>query len=87
MEIVFTKQAAKYFEKIKQNPPLLKKVVSLLNLIEDNPFSNPPTYEKLMGFESVYSRRINVKHRLVYEVYEKESAIKIIRMWTHYENI
>ena len=80
MEIVFTKQAAKDFEKIKQNPNLLKKVVALLNLIEDNPFSNPPSYEKLIGFESVYSRRINIQHRLVYQVYESEKIVKIIRM-------
>ena len=87
MEIVFTKQAAKDFEKIKQNPPLLKKVVALLNLIEENPFTKPPTYEKLIGFESVYSRRINIQRRLVYQVYEDKKIIKIIRMWTHYESI
>ena len=87
MEIVFTKQAAKDFEKIKQNPILLKKVVALLTLIEENPFTKPPTYEKLIGFESVYSRRINLQHRLVYQVYENEKVIKIIRMWTHYDNL
>lgn len=80
MEIVFTKQAAKDFEKVKQNPTLLKKVVALLDLIEQNPFAKPPTYEKLIGFESVYSRRINHQHRLVYQVYEEEKVIKIIRM-------
>ena len=84
MEIVFTKQAAKDFEIVKQNPPLLKKVVALLDLIEQNPFAKPPTYEKLIGFESVYFRRINLQHRLVYQVYEEEKVIKIIRMWTHY---
>lgn len=83
MEIVFTHQAAKDFEKIKQNPILLKKVVALLSLIEDNPFAKPPTYEKLIGFESVYSRRINLQHRLVYQVYEDKKVVKIIRMWTH----
>ncbi len=87
MEIVFTHQAAKDFEKIKQNPILLKKVVALLSLIEDNPFAKPPTYEKLIGFESVYSRRINLQHRLVYQVYEDKKVVKIIRMWTHYENL
>lgn len=80
MEIVFTKQAAKDFEKVKQNPALLKKVVALLNLIEEDPFAKPPTYEKLIGFESVYSRRINLQHRLVYQLYENEKVIKIIRM-------
>lgn len=87
MEIVFTHQAVKDFEKIKQNPVLLKKVVALLNLIEGNPFTNPPSYEKLIGFEGVYSRRINVQHRLVYQVYEEKKIIKVIRMWTHYDKV
>lgn len=87
MEIVFTHQAVKDFEKIKQNPSLRKKVVSLLELIENNPFQNPPSYEKLIGFEGVYSRRINLHHRLVYQVYDEKGVVKIIRMWTHYENI
>ena len=85
MEIVFTNQAAKDFEKIKQFPSLLAKVTALLNLISENPFENPPAYEKLMGFENTYSRRINIHHRLVYQVYKNEQTIKIIRMWTHYE--
>ena len=80
MEIVFTKQAAKDFEKIKQFPSLLKKVQNLLDLIERNPFENPPSYEKLFGFEHVYSRRSNIEHRLVYEVLGKELIVKIIRM-------
>ena len=87
MEIVFTHQAAKNFEKIKQNPSLHKKAVALLELIEENPFQNPPSYEKLIGFDSVYSRRINIQHRLVYQVYEDKQMVKIIRMWTHYESI
>ena len=87
MEIVFTYQAAKDFENIKQNPNLHKKVVSLLELIEKNPFQNSPSYEKLVGFDSVYSRRINLQHRLVYQVYEDKQIVKIIRMWTHYENV
>ena len=87
MEIVFTHQAPKDFEKIKQNPSLHKKAVALLELIEENPFQNPPSYEKLIGFDSVYSRRINIKHRLVYQVYEDKQMVKIIRMWTHYESI
>ena len=87
MEIVFTHQAAKDFEKIKQSPTLYKKVVALLELIEENPFQNPPSYEKLVGFDFVYSRRINLQHRLVYQVYEDKQIVKIIRTWTHYENI
>ena len=80
MEIVFTHQAAKDFEKIKQNPSLHRKAVALLELIEENPFQNPPSYEKLIGFDSVYSRRINIQHRLVYQVYEDKQIVKIIRM-------
>lgn len=83
MEIVFTKQAIKDFQKIKENKVLYVKVVSLLELIENNPFENPPPFEKLIGIESTYSRRINLQHRLVYQVYQEEQTIKIIRMWTH----
>ncbi len=70
---------------MKSNPVLLKKVRALLELIEINPFSMPPSYEKLINVSNTYSRRINVQHRLIYQVYEKEKTIKVIRMWTHYE--
>ena len=83
MEIVFTKQAIKDFEKIKQNPVLHKKVIALLDLLEENPYSNPPVYEKLIGVTNTYTRRINVQHRLVYQVYDDEQVVKIIRMWMH----
>ena len=85
MEIVYSKQSFKDFEKIKQYPALLEKVKSLVDLLSRNPFETPPTYEKLIGFENVYSRRINVHHRLVYEVRKNENVVVIIRMWTHYE--
>ena len=85
MEIVFTKQAIKDFEKIKQNAILHKKVIALLELLEVNPYTNPPSYEKLIGIENTYLRRINVQHRLVYQVYDNKKIIKIIRMWTRYE--
>ena len=80
MEIVFTKQAIKDFEKIKQNSTFHKKVIALLELLEVNPYTNPPSYEKLIGIENTYSRRINVQHRLVYQVYDNKKIIKIIRM-------
>ena len=80
MEIVFTKQAIKDFEKIKQNSTLHKKVIALLELLEVNPYTNPPSYEKLIGIENTYSRRINVQHRLVYQVYDNKKITKIIRM-------
>ena len=85
MEVVYTKQSYKDYEKLKQYPSLVKKVQSLVALIAENPYTTPPTYEKLIGFSEVYSRRINAQHRLVYEVRKKENVIVIIRMWTHYE--
>ena len=85
MEIVYSHQSYKDYEKLKQHPSLAEKVKSLIELLERNPFETPPTYEKLIGFENVYSRRINVQHRLVYEVRKNENTVVIIRMWTHYE--
>lgn len=85
MEVVFTKQSYKDYEKLKQFPSLVEKVQSLVALLEDNPFTSPPSYEKLLGFENVYSRRINVQYRLIYEVRKEEQKVVIIRMWTHYE--
>jgi len=85
MEIVFSKQAYKDYEKLKQYPKLVEKVKALVELLARNPFETPPTYEKLIGFEQVYSRRINVQHRLIYEVRKEENITVVIRMWTHYE--
>ncbi len=85
MEIVYSKQSYKDYEKLKQYPKLVEKVKALVELLAKNPFETPPTYEKLIGFKNVYSRRINAQHRLVYEVREKENTVVIIRMWTHYE--
>ena len=85
MEVVFSKKAYKDYEKLKQYPALLEKVKSLVELISNNPYATPPSYEKLIGFKTVYSRRINIEHRLIYEVREDANTIVIIRMWTHYE--
>ncbi len=85
MEIVFSKQSFKDYEKLKQYPKLVEKVKALIELLSKNPFETPPSYEKLVGFENVYSRRINVQHRLIYEVRKDENTVVIIRMWTHYE--
>lgn len=85
MEIVYSKQSFKDYEKLKQFPKLIEKVKALIELIKKNPFETPPSYEKLIGFENVYSRRINIQHRLVYEVRKEENVVVIIRMWTHYE--
>ena len=85
MEIVYSKQAYKDFEKLNQYPKLVEIVKALIELLSKNPFETPPTYEKLIGFKNVYLRRINVQHRLVYEVRDEENVVVIIRMWTHYE--
>jgi Txe/YoeB family toxin of toxin-antitoxin system len=84
-ELVYTKQAQKDAKKITASG-LKKKAEGLLELIRKNPYQTPPPYEKLVGdLSGAYSRRINIQHRLVYQVYEEESIIKIIRLWTHYE--
>ena len=83
--IVLEKQAIKDFKHIERTE-LKYKVAELLRLIHNNPFQNPPHYKKLKGHNNRYSRRINKRHRLVYEIYEG-SIIKIVSMWTHYENI
>lgn len=85
MEIVYSKQSFKDYEKLKQFPSLVEKVKALNKLLEDNPYQTPPSYEKLLGFDNVYSRRINNQHRLVYEIRKEENVVAVIRMWTHYE--
>jgi Txe/YoeB family toxin of toxin-antitoxin system len=79
----FTKQATKDAKKIEA-AGLKPKVSELLRIIREDPYKNPPPYKKLSGFSSVYSRRINIQHRLVYEVCVG-NAIKITKMWAHYE--
>lgn len=84
-KIFYTKKAIKDIEKIKSTK-LEKIAKNLINIIKENPYQNPPSYEKLVGdLKGLYSRCINLKHRLVYEVIEEEKAIKIISLWTHYE--
>jgi toxin YoeB len=83
--IVYTKQAQKDARKIASSN-LKSQAQRLLDLIARNPFQNPPPYEKLVGdLAGAYSRRINIQHRLVYQVYTAEHTVKILRMWTHYE--
>ena len=83
--IVYTKQAQKDALKIKE-AGLKNKVQGLFDIIAKNPYSTPPTYEKLRGdLDGLYFRRINSQHRLIYQVYSEERTIKVIRMWTHYE--
>ncbi len=84
-ELVFTKQAQKDAKKL-MSAGLKKKAQTLLEVIAENPFQNPPPYEKLVGdLAGAYSRRINIQHRLVYQVFRKEKVIKVMRLWTHYE--
>ncbi len=84
-KLVYTKQAQKDSKKVFSSN-LKSKILDLLEVVENNPFQNPPPYEKLVGdLDGAYSRRINIQHRLVYEVVEEEQIIKIIRMWTHYK--
>ena len=83
--LVFTKQAQKDARKIASSN-LKPQTERMLDLLTENPFQNPPPYEKLVGdLAGAYSRRINIQHRLVYQVYEAEQTIKVLRMWTHYE--
>ncbi|MFH2066728.1 MAG: Txe/YoeB family addiction module toxin [Pseudomonadota bacterium] len=84
-KVVFTKQAQKDAEKLSASG-LKGKAGQLIEILRDNPYQSPPFYEKLVGdLAGAYSRRINIQHRLVYEVIEAEKIVKVIRMWTHYE--
>jgi len=84
-QLVFTKQAQKDAKKLPV-AGLRSKAEQLLDIIQESPYQNPPPCEKLIGdLAGAISRRINIQHRLVYQVHEEEKVIKIIRMWTHYE--
>ncbi len=84
-KLVYTKQAKKDAKKLADSG-LKPKAEELLEILQNNPFQNPPPDEKLVGdLTGAYSRRINIQHRLVYEIIESETTIKILRMWTHYE--
>ena len=84
-ELFYTNQAKKDAKKLKGSP-LAKKARELLDVISENPFADPPPFEALIGdLRGAYSRRLNIQHRMVYQVYEGERIVKIIRLWTHYE--
>lgn len=95
-KIVFTKQALKDIENLKKSG-ISTKAKTLVDIIRENPYQNPPRYEKLVGkLDGIISRRINIQNRLVYQVYEDtfveneieyDGTVKIIRAWTHYEGI
>ncbi len=83
--LVYTKQAQKDAKKLA-SCGLKAKAEYLLKVLEKNPFQNPPSYEKLIGdLDGAFSRRINIQHRLVYQVLKEGRVVKVIRMWTHYE--
>ena len=84
-KVVYSKQAQKDAQKLS-SAGLKAKALELLAVISNDPFQNPPSYEKLVGdLAGAYSRRINIQHRLVYEVFQSERTIRVLRMWSHYE--
>ncbi|NOT69393.1 MAG: Txe/YoeB family addiction module toxin [Methylophilaceae bacterium] len=84
-QLLYTKAAQKDAKKLNA-AGLKDKALLLLEIIAENPFQNPPPYEKLIGdLVSAYSRRINIQHRLVYQVLEDEKIVKVLRLWTHFE--
>ena len=84
-KVVYTKQAQRDARKLA-DAGLKPKAEELIELLRRNPFETPPPFEKLVGdLSGAYSRRINIQHRLVYQILEQERTVKVIRMWTHYE--
>jgi Txe/YoeB family toxin of toxin-antitoxin system len=84
-QVVYAKHALKDAKKLSA-AGLKEKAQELLNVLAHDPFQNPPPFEKLVGdLGGAYSRRINIQHRLVYEVFKKERIVRVLRMWTHYE--
>lgn len=84
-QLVFAKHALKDAKKLSA-AGLRDKAQAMLDVLAQDPFQNPPPFEKLVGdLEGAYSRRINIQHRLVYEVFKKERVVRVLRMWTHYE--
>lgn len=84
-KLIYTKHAQKDAKKLAASG-LKNKAQSLLIVLAENPYQNPPPYEKLVGdLLGAYSRRINIQHRIVYQVLESEHVVKILRLWTHYE--
>lgn len=86
-KIEYHKSVLKDIEKLKENK-LERKAKKLIDILRTNPFQNPPPYEKLIGnLNGLYSRRINIQHRLIYKVIDNKNLVRIISMWSHYENI
>jgi Txe/YoeB family toxin of toxin-antitoxin system len=84
-KIVFTEQAQKDAKKLSSSG-LRSKVENLLHILRTNPHQTPPSFEKLVGdLSGVYSRRINIQHRLIYQIINEQKIVKVLRMWTHYD--
>jgi len=84
-KIIYSSQAQRDAKKANKSS-LKNNIQKIIEIIQKNPYQNPLPYEKLLGdLSGTYSRRINIQHRLIYQIYEKEKIVKIIRMWTHYE--
>ena len=84
-KLLYTKQAKKDAGKLSESN-LKKKAQKILKILEEDPFKEHPPYEKLIGdLTGAFSRRINIQHRIVYQVYQKEQIVKVLRMWMHYE--
>jgi toxin YoeB len=84
-QVVYAKQALKDAKKLSASG-LRPKAEELLELLQSSPLQNPPAFEKLVGdLQGAYSRRINIQHRLVYEVFDAERIVRVLRMWSHYE--
>jgi toxin YoeB len=83
--VLYAKRAAKDLKKVKISP-LYSKLKELINIIEQDPYANPPKFKKLVGFANVYSRRLNIQHRLVYQIFDDELSVKVISLWGHYDD-
>ena len=84
-QLVYTKHAQKDAKKLAALG-MKEKALDLLKVLEENPYQNPPPFEKLVGdLAGAYSRRINIQHRIVYQILEQDQVVKILRLWTHYE--
>jgi len=84
-KIIYSSQAQKDAKKANKSG-LKNNIEKIIKILQNNPYQYPPPFEKLIGdLAGIYSRRINIQHRIIYQIYDKEKIVKIIRMWTHYE--
>ena len=84
-KVVYTKQAQKDAKKLSSSG-LKLKAKEIIEILKDNPYQTPPPYEKLLGdLSGAYSRRLNIQHRIVYQIIDADKIVKVLRMWTHYE--